>query len=84
MGKLVKIAVSIPDKDFKKLEKMRKEKGISRSRLFVEAFRLLQETSDHKKDIRKYAEGYRKFPEDTRELEAWEKAAISVFSPDDW
>ena len=84
MRKSVRIAVSIPDEDFKKLERLRKEKGMSRSKLFVEAFRLMQDSFDTQKNIRKYQEGYRKFPECSEEVEAWTKASLSAFSGDEW
>jgi metal-responsive CopG/Arc/MetJ family transcriptional regulator len=84
MSGSVKFAVSIPDKEYKEIETFRKKKGISRSKFVLEAIQLWKETKDREKLIKVYEEGYKKFPEDLRDIEAWEKTSQSVFSKDDW
>jgi len=37
MASSIKFAISIPDKEFKELENFRKKKGVSRSKLILEA-----------------------------------------------
>ena len=84
MGKSVKFAISIPDKEYKEIETFRKKKGISRSKFVLEAIQLWKETKDRERLIKAYEEGYKKFPENLRDIEAWEKTSQSVFSQDDW
>ena len=84
MSRSVKFAVSIPDKEYKEIETFRKKKGISRSKFVLEAIQLWKETKDRGKLIKMYEEGYKKFPENPMDIEAWEKTSQSVFSEDDW
>ena len=84
MNRSIKIAISIPDKEFKELETFRKKKGISRSGVILEAIRCWKEAVEREKLIKLYEEGYRKIPENFQNIEAWEKASISVFSEGDW
>ena len=84
MSSSVKFAISIPDKEFKELEAFRKKKGVSRSKLILEAIKLWKETKETERLIRIYEEGYKRLPENLRDIEAWEKASLSVLSQEDW
>ncbi len=84
MSSSVKFAISIPDKEFKELEAFRKKKGVSRSKLILEAIKLWKETKERERLIRIYEEGYKRLPENLRDIEAWEKASLSVLSQEDW
>jgi metal-responsive CopG/Arc/MetJ family transcriptional regulator len=84
VGRSVKFAISIPDKEYKELETFRKKKGISRSKFILEVIQLWKETKDRERLIRTYEEGYKKLPENLRNIESWEKASQSVFSQSDW
>lgn len=84
MSRSVKFAISIPDKEFKELESFRKRKGLSRSKVILEAIKLWKETKERERLVRIYEEGYKRMPENVRDIEAWEKASLSVFSQGDW
>ena len=84
MSNSVKFAISIPDEEFKELEVLRKKKGVSRSKLILEAIKLWKETKERERLIRIYEEGYKRVPENLGDREAWEKASLSVFSEEDW
>ena len=84
MNRAVKFAVSLPDKDFQELEKFRKKRGISRSKLVLDALRQLRESKEKERLINNYVEGYRKIPEKLHDLEGWEKAAVNTFSEGEW
>lgn len=80
----IKFAISIPDKEFKELEAFRKKKGVSRSKFVLEAINLWKESIERTKLIRIYEEGYKKIPENLRDMEAWEKASLSALSKEEW
>jgi len=84
MRSSVKFAISIPEKEFKELEVYRKRKGISRSKLILEAFRFWKEAKEKEKLVRIYEEGYKRIPEKLIYVEAWEKASLSAFSEEEW
>jgi len=84
MNRAVKFAVSLPDKDFQELEKFRKKRGISRSKLVLEALRQLRESKEKERLVKNYVEGYRNIPEKLHDLEGWEKAEANTFSQGEW
>lgn len=84
MNRSVKFAISIPDKEFKELEAFRRKKGVSRSKLILEAIKLWKETKEKEKLVRIYEEGYKRVPENLTNIEAWEKASLSAFSQEEW
>lgn len=84
MGKTVKIAISIPQEEFNELEAQRNKEGISRSRFVLKTLRFWQEEKEKERLVRIYEEGYKRLPENPREIEAWEKVSPGVFSQDEW
>jgi metal-responsive CopG/Arc/MetJ family transcriptional regulator len=84
MNRAVKFAVSLPDKDFQELEKFRKKRGLSRSKMVLDALRHLRESAEKEKMIKSYVEGYKKTPEQLQDVEGWEKAEANVFSHGEW
>ena len=84
MGKAVKIAISIPQEAFKELEAHRNEEGISRSKFILKTLRFWQKEKGIERLVSIYEEGYKRIPEDPRELEAWEKVSSGVFSQGEW
>jgi metal-responsive CopG/Arc/MetJ family transcriptional regulator len=84
MNRAVKFAVSLPDKDFQELEKFRKKRGISRSKLVLDALRQLRESKEKERLVKNYVEGYRNIPEKLHDLEGWEKAEANTFSQGEW
>jgi len=84
MGKTVKIAISIPQEEFKELEAHRNKEGISRSSFVLKTLRFWQEEKEKERLVSIYEEGYKRIPENLRELEAWEKVSSDVFSQGEW
>jgi len=84
MNRSVKFAISIPDKEFKELEAFRRKKGVSRSKLILEAIKFWKEAKEKEKLVRIYEEGYKRVPENLTNIEAWEKASLSALSQEEW
>ena len=84
MAKAVKFAVSISEDEFKEIEAIRQEKGISRSKLISESLKLLTKRRKMEKLIKQYEDGYRKIPEKTLEIKGWERASLESFSDEEW
>lgn len=75
-----KIAISMSGEEFEQLEALRKEEGLSRSRLIVEAVRHFKEEKEKGKLLRLYEDGYRKVPESLQSAEGWERVSLDSFS----
>ncbi len=84
MRQSVKFAVSIPEKEFKDLEAFRKKRGVTRSKLVLEAFELWKEVKRKERLTKVYEDGYKRVPESLEDVEAWERASVSVFSQEEW
>ncbi len=85
MGNSVKIAISIPDRDYKDLEKVRKEKGLSRSAIIDEAIQYWLKSKQKRQMIKQYQEGYKKIPENISDLKVFQKEQLQVLdSKEDW
>jgi hypothetical protein len=84
MDRAIKFAISLPNKEFKELEKVRKKRGVSRSKLVLEAIQLWKEAKGKERLVKIYEDGYRKIPEKLPDLEGWEKASLKSFSQGDW
>jgi len=84
MGKTVKFAISIPEENFKKLEALRREQRLTRSKAVLQAVKLWEESKDMEKLIRKYEEGYKRIPETVEESIAWEKASLTALTKEGW
>jgi len=84
MSKAVKFAISIPEEDFKKLEALRREQRLTRSKAILQAVKLWEEFKSMEELIKKYEEGYKKFPEVMEEQVAWEKASLTALAKEKW
>ncbi len=84
MTRAVKFAISIPEEDFKKLEALRQKEELTRSKAILQAIKLWEESKSMKELIRKYEEGYEKFPEVTEERIAWERASLTALTKEKW
>ena len=80
MAKTVKIAISLPIKEFQEIESIKKKENLSRSEIILEAIRQWKEARKMKKLVRQYEEGYSRIPEALDNAEAWEKASLASFS----
>ena len=84
MAKSVKFAVSIPGNEFEELETLRKKKRLTRSGFIRETLRLWKEETEKKRLVNIYEEGYRKVPENLKDVEAWERASLSSLTSEEW
>jgi hypothetical protein len=84
MSSTVKIAISLPEKDYKELESERIACGYSRSRFVVEALKAWKATKEEDKLVKAYEEGYRSLPEEIEEVELWQRASLDVLSKEEW
>ena len=84
MGKAIKFAISIPEEDFKKLEALRDQERLTRSKAVLQAVKLWEESKAMEKLIRKYEEGYKKVPESIDESIVWEKASLTALTREEW
>jgi len=84
MAKIVKFAISIPEESFKKLEALRQQERLTRSKAVLQAVKLWEESKSMKKLIRRYEEGYKKMPETIDESIAWEKASLTALTKEEW
>ena len=65
-ARTVKVAVSLPKEQFRHIERLRNELGISRSALIAQAIRQFVEACQKEKDIQRYIKGYQRYPETRR------------------
>ena len=81
----VKIAITLPRKNFLSLETLRRKLGSSRSALIDEAIKFWLNRREEEALIRQYEEGYRKNPESVMHLRALEKAEAETLNyKDKW
>ncbi len=66
-ARTVKVAISLPLEEFKEVENLRKQLSISRSAVFVKALHQWIKALKTAEQDRRYAEGYRKYPETEEE-----------------
>lgn len=79
-----KYAISLPDPQAEAIERIRRVRGIPRSRVIQEAVdRYLAEEAE-RDAVRRYVEGYRRIPEREDEGEAYLALASEVLEPEDW
>lgn len=76
----VKIAISLPKKDFQYIEILRKKLGISRSRFIDKTIKYWLKQKKQEELIHRYQEGYKKKPEKVQDLKAIEKTALETLS----
>ena len=79
-----KIAISLPVEVLRKVERLRKQTGESRSSVIRKAIERIFEESRRAKDIEAYIEGYRRFPDTPEEIKAAEVSASALFAAELW
>ena len=79
MIKAIKIAISLPIEDLKRIEKIRKKSGTQRSALIDTAIRFWLDNRDKQKMIEQYEDGYRRRPESAEEIKAMEGLSADAF-----
>jgi metal-responsive CopG/Arc/MetJ family transcriptional regulator len=69
----VKLTVTIPSEMYEKIETGKKRKKINRSLFVQEAIHAYFAVEEEKEKTRKYIEGYKKYPEDKKDIKNLEK-----------
>ncbi|HED03273.1 MAG TPA: ribbon-helix-helix protein, CopG family [Candidatus Fraserbacteria bacterium] len=80
----VKIEVSLPQEEFRQIERLRRELKLSRSALITQAIRQLLEERQRKDNIQRYITGYRDHPETPEEYAGFQEMAQRAFSQEPW
>jgi len=84
MKKVIKTAISIPKIEYKKIELLRVQMGITRSQLLMDAFR---DWIDHREKLeleRRHVEGYKRHPENLSEITPLLKADLTAWEKETW
>lgn len=84
MLKTLKIAISLPKEDFKKIESIRKSLGLQRSTIIDKAIRFWLKDLEKKEMIKQYEEGYKKKPEHIEAIKAMELSSAEAFGEEGW
>jgi metal-responsive CopG/Arc/MetJ family transcriptional regulator len=79
-----KVAVSIHEDLYRAVEKARKRIGKSRSAILQDAIRQWLKQQEEAALVRAYEAGYRAKPENRREVEAAQAAAVRLLAATQW
>jgi hypothetical protein len=66
-----KVAISMPNHVFRRLERARRARKLTRSAAIQGALESWLGADARSREAREYLEGYRRIPEEMREAEAW-------------
>jgi metal-responsive CopG/Arc/MetJ family transcriptional regulator len=78
-----KVTITLPDAQAAAIERIRRQRGLSRSRVVQQAIALSFAAQEKERAIRRYEEGYRKHPEKMEAI-AYAKATASVLTKERW
>lgn len=79
-----RFAISLPDHQAKAVERIRRFRNVPRSRIIQEAIDRYIAEDAARDAIRRYVEGYRRFPESEGDGESYAQAAAEVLGSEDW
>jgi len=82
--KTVKVAVSLPVKEFRQVEGARKQLRLSRSAVISEALKHWIASSQKQEKIQAYVEGYRRTPETAQDQKLFKSLAGKVLATEEW
>jgi metal-responsive CopG/Arc/MetJ family transcriptional regulator len=74
----IRLTVTIPHKEYERIEEEKKKKGISRSAAVEEMVKLFFTKEDEKLKIKKYIEGYKRIPEKTNYIAQLEQVQFEI------
>ena len=83
MIKTLKVAISLPKKDFQRIEQVRKRLKLHRSAAIDQAIQFWLKNLEEQEKIRQYELGYLKHPESLKEITAMEKTAAAAWADED-
>jgi len=84
MGKSTKVAISLPERVLKAIEKERKTRGESRSEFFRRAAEKLLKQEQESKAVEAYIRGYCAMPESAEEVEVVHRVGAVVLAEEPW
>ena len=84
MDKSTKVAISLPERVLRAIEKERKARGESRSEFFRRAAEKLLKQEQEFKAIETYIQGYRSLPESAEEVNAVHRLGVAVLAEEPW
>lgn len=84
MGKIAKVAISLPEDILAAVEMERQAKGESRSEFFRRAVEMRLKEERQSSAIRDYVIGYQKSPESPHEVEAAHRASSAILAAEPW
>ncbi len=84
MAKSTKVAISLPERTLKEVERERKLSGESRSEFFRRAVERLLRQEEETKQIQEYIRGYCSMPESAEEVETANRVGAAVLAEEPW
>jgi len=84
MDKSTKVAISLPERVLKAVEKERKAKGESRSEFFRRAAERLLKQEQESKAVEAYVRGYYSMPESAEEAKEIHRSGVAVIAKEPW
>ena len=84
MAESEKVAITLPGDVYKRVERMRKSTGESRSAVIHRALRCLFRDDERAARVRKYVDAYRRHPETDAEVNQAEASAAELFKQVPW
>jgi metal-responsive CopG/Arc/MetJ family transcriptional regulator len=80
-----KIAISLPDHQAEAIERIRRRRGVPRSRVIQQALELYLASEQAREEAeRAYEAGYRAIPEDPADARSYARATAAVLGHEDW
>ena len=84
MHTTIKVAVSLPKEQFRRIEKRRRLLKVSRSAAVREALSGWLRSLEEQEAVRAYIEGYRRRPESRKNLRAMQQASAEALAHEAW
>jgi metal-responsive CopG/Arc/MetJ family transcriptional regulator len=84
VGKIGKVAISLPEDILAAVETERRAKGESRSEFFRRAVEMRLKEEWQSSAVREYVRGYQKCPESSEEVEAAHRAGSAILAAEPW
>ncbi len=79
-----KLAITLSVDQAEAIEKIRRRRGVPRSRVIQEAVNRFLEAEGLSSRVQSYEAGYRRVPEDTREARAFARSGATVLPIEEW
>jgi metal-responsive CopG/Arc/MetJ family transcriptional regulator len=79
-----KIAITLTAEQLEAIERIRRRRGVPRSRVIQEAVGRFLEAQGLLSSARDYEAGYRRFPEGQEEARAFAAATAAALASEDW